>query len=142
MPQPVKAEVGSRRRIVGAIALRAVGRAVITDRHRNFGDHALVGILVIVISRRIVIAGPAIISVGIVGRYRAADHGSGGNCAGPPAAATTAIAAAPATVTAVPGGAAAVPCRAAAGTPSRKRSRLCIGCDVCLRSATGRKSVV
>ena len=63
MPQPVKAEVGSRRRIVGAIALRAVGRAVIADRYRNRSYRAIVDILVVVIPRRIVIARPAIIGV-------------------------------------------------------------------------------
>src|ERR1700732_144160 len=114
MPHSVKAEIGSRRRIVGAVALRAVGRGVLASRNRDNGNRAIVDILVVVIGRLIVIGRTAInrtaiIGVGIVRRARAADHSACGNRAGPPASVmvTMAIAVPGTATTAVPGRAAA-----------------------------------
>jgi hypothetical protein len=67
MPIAVIAEIGLQGRIVGAIALRAVGRGVLADRCRNNRDRAVVDVLIVVIGRRVVIARSVIIGVGARG---------------------------------------------------------------------------
>src|SRR3979490_2014565 len=54
MPQAVVAEIGSRRRIVGLVGLHAVGDVVTAGRRRGNGDTAVVVILVIGVTGRVI----------------------------------------------------------------------------------------
>src|SRR5258708_33229118 len=76
VPQPIVAQIGSRRGIVGTISLHAVGDRVITPRRRSGRNNgAIVGVLVIIIARP-VISRPAIIGIAVC-RQRTADHRTG-----------------------------------------------------------------
>src|SRR5258708_37856610 len=80
VPQPIVAQIGSRRGIVGTISLHAVGDRVITPRRRSGRNNgAIVGILVIIIARP-VISRPAIIGIAVC-RQRTADHHAGDKAA-------------------------------------------------------------
>src|SRR5258708_3917855 len=76
VPQPIVAQIGSRRGIVGTISLHAVGDRVITPRRRSGRNNgAIVGVLVIIIARP-VISRPAVIGIAVC-RQRTADHRTG-----------------------------------------------------------------
>src|SRR5260370_8854829 len=80
VPQPIVAQIGSRRGIVGTISLHAVGDRVITPRRRSGRNNgAIVGVLVIIIARP-VISRPAIIGIAVC-RQRTADHHAGDEAA-------------------------------------------------------------
>src|SRR3981189_2871180 len=54
MPQAVIAEICSRRRIVRLVGLHAVGDVVTAGRRRGNGDSAVIVILVIVVTGRVI----------------------------------------------------------------------------------------
>src|SRR6266576_1363925 len=84
VPQAVKAEVGSRRRIVGLVGLHAVGNGIVANRGRGHRHHrGIVVVVGIIVAVAVVIRRAIIVARG----ERTADHGTGHRAGEEPATA-------------------------------------------------------
>src|SRR5438876_8590748 len=120
MPQAIEAEIRSRGRIVGPVALRAVARIGALVRHDRDGGAFIIAVVVVsvVVAWAVIIIRAAVIGVG-VGGERAADHGAGNRAGEEATVMMMEVTAAPAA--AIPDRTAATPIAAAVKADRRSR---------------------